>query len=74
MIDAIDAQLAPIDKELRAYARRQAGCQALMAHYGIGALVAVTILAELGDARGSPPAASGPLCRDGNAGIKLHLL
>ncbi len=29
--------------------RRQAGCKALMAHYGIGPLVAVTILAELGD-------------------------
>jgi transposase len=49
MIDALEAQLAPLDKELRAYARRQAGCQALMAHHGIGPLVAVTILAELGD-------------------------
>ncbi len=34
---------------MRAYARRQAGCKALMAHYGIGELCAVTILAELGD-------------------------
>lgn len=51
MIDALEAQLAPIDKALRAYARRQPGCKALMAHYGIGALTAVTILAELGDAR-----------------------
>jgi len=49
MIDGIEAQIAPLDKELRAYARRQAGCQALMAHYGIGPLVAATILAELGD-------------------------
>ena len=49
MIDALERQLAPIDKELRAYARRQAGCKALMVHYGIGPLVAVTILAELGD-------------------------
>ena len=49
MIDALDRQLGPLDKELRAYARRQAGCQALMAHYGIGELTAVTILAELGD-------------------------
>jgi transposase len=49
MIDGIEAQLAPLDKELRAYARRQAGCKALMAHYGIGELTAVTILAELGD-------------------------
>jgi transposase len=51
MVDALDAQLAPIDRELRAYARRQAGCRALMAHYGIGALTAVTILTELGDCR-----------------------
>ena len=49
MIDGIEAQIAPLDKELRAYARRQVGCKALMAHYGIGALTAVTILAELGD-------------------------
>jgi transposase len=49
MIDALEVQIAPIDKELRAYARRQNGCRALMAHYGIGELTAVTILAELGD-------------------------
>jgi transposase len=49
MIDALEAQIAPLDKQLRAYARRQAGCKALMAHYGIGELTAVTILAELGD-------------------------
>jgi transposase len=49
MVDAVDAQIAPLDQQLRAYARRQAGCKALMAHYGIGELTAVTILAELGD-------------------------
>jgi transposase len=49
MVDALEVQIAPLDKELRAYARRQAGCKALMAHYGIGELTAVTILAELGD-------------------------
>jgi transposase len=51
MIDALDAQSAPITRELRLYARRQPGCRALMRHYGIGELTAVTILAELGDAR-----------------------
>ena len=51
MIAALDQQLAPLSKELRAYARRQPGCRALMGHYGIGELTAVTILAELGDAR-----------------------
>ena len=51
MIDALDAQSAPITRRLRLYARRQPGCRALMKHYGIGELTAVTILAELGDAR-----------------------
>jgi len=51
LIDAIDAQLVPLDAELRGYAKRQAGCRALMRHYGIGPLTAITILAELGDAR-----------------------
>ena len=67
MIDALDAQIAPLEKELRAYARRQPGCRALMAHYGIGELTSVTILAELGDC---PPvlllAPGGPLRRDGH--------
>jgi len=49
MIDALEVQMAPVQRELRSYARRQAGCKALMAHYGIGELTAVTILAELGD-------------------------
>jgi transposase len=50
MIDALDVQLAPLDRQLRPYARRQTGCRALIeAYYGIGELCAVTILAELGD-------------------------
>jgi transposase len=51
LIDTHDAQLAPLDAELRGYAKRQPGCRALMRHYGIGPLTSVTILAELGDAR-----------------------
>jgi transposase len=51
LIDAHDAQLVPLDQELRDYARRQPGCRALMRHYGIGPLTSITILAELGDAR-----------------------
>jgi transposase len=38
MIEALDRQLAPIERELRQLARRQTGCRALMAHYGIGEL------------------------------------
>src|SRR5205807_2253194 len=44
-------QLPVLDRQLRAYARRQAGCKALMGHYGIGELTSVAILAELGDCR-----------------------
>ena len=51
MADALDAKLPPLDRYLRAYARRQVGCQALQAHYGIGPLTAVAVLAELGDCR-----------------------
>jgi transposase len=51
MIDALDTQITPLDKQLRSYARRQPGCRALMGHYGIGELTSVTILAELGDCR-----------------------
>ncbi len=52
MIDAIEGQLAPIDSSLRAYARKQPGCRALIEQiYGIGELTSVTILAELGDPR-----------------------
>ena len=51
MIDSVDHQLEPLDRALRALARRQPGCRALMAHYGIGEITSVAILAELGDAR-----------------------
>jgi transposase len=51
LIDAHDAQLEPLDTQLREYAKRQPGCRALMRHYGIGPLTSITILAELGDAR-----------------------
>ena len=51
MIDHINEELAPIEEELRSYARHQAGCRALMCHYGIGELTSVALLAELGDTR-----------------------
>jgi transposase len=49
IIDEIDRQLIPLERELGRLARRQPGCQALMRQYGIGPLTATTILAELGD-------------------------
>ena len=51
MIDALDRSSR---RSTASYARTlvaSRGCRALMAHYGIGAMTAVMILAELGDAR-----------------------
>jgi transposase len=49
LIEGLDRQLRPLERELRQLARRQPGCRALMRHYGIGELTAPAILSELGD-------------------------
>jgi transposase len=49
MIDAIEAQIAPLERELRQLARRQTGCRAPMRLYGMGELTALVTLCELGD-------------------------
>jgi transposase len=49
MIEALERQLIPIERELRVFSRRQRGCQALQRHFGVGGATAPTILAELGD-------------------------
>jgi transposase len=49
IVDALDRQLRPIERELRLLARRQPGCRALQAHYGVGELTAPVVLCELGD-------------------------
>ena len=73
MIDALDAQAAPITAELRRYARRQPGCKALMGLYGVGELTAVAILAELGDPRRfSFEPTGGPLRRPGHHGPSVR--
>jgi transposase len=51
MMAAIDCELSVLDRELRAYSRRQPGCRALEGIFGIGGATAPTILAELGDVR-----------------------
>jgi transposase len=51
MIEALEAQIAPIERELRRFARNQPGCRAIVkAHFGIGELTAPVLVAELGDA------------------------
>ena len=50
MIDLLELQIAEIERELRALARRQPGCRALMDKiYGIGELTSLVTLCELGD-------------------------
>jgi transposase len=49
MVDAIDARIAPLERELRQLARRQTGCRALMGLYGMGELTSLITLCELGD-------------------------
>jgi len=51
MIEHINEELEPIEAELRAYARSQSGCRALMNHYGVGELTSVALFSELGDTR-----------------------
>jgi hypothetical protein len=49
MVDAIEGQIAPLERELRQLARRQTGCRALMGLYGMGELTSLVTLCELGD-------------------------
>jgi transposase len=51
MIDRIDAEIDAIDTQLAAVAKRLKGAQVLSRQWGIGPILAVTILAELGDTR-----------------------
>ena len=52
MIDRVERELAPLDRALSLYARRQPGCRALITRlYGVGPVTATAIVAELGDAR-----------------------
>jgi len=50
-IEALSEQCLPLRAQLQAIGRRHRGARALMAHYGIGALSAAIIWAELGDCR-----------------------
>src|SRR5215213_6295955 len=51
MLDALDAELVPLRRQIAAFARRQPGCKALQAQYGVGEITAVALWAELGDTR-----------------------
>jgi transposase len=50
-IGHLDRELHRLRAELIAIARRQPGCRAIQAHYGVGGLLSVAIWEELGDCR-----------------------
>jgi transposase len=71
MIDVVDRELEPLDRRLRAFARRQPGCRALIEGlYGVGALLAPAILAELGDCRRFR--SSGDAVRHAGLDVTVH--
>jgi transposase len=49
LMETCERLAAPVDHELRRFARRQPGCRALERQFGIGAITATVALAELGD-------------------------
>jgi transposase len=49
MVDTLERQIHELERSLRRLARHQAGCQALMGQFGVGELIALTLLTELGD-------------------------
>jgi transposase len=52
MIDAADAELEPLRRQLRRFAARQPACRTLTeTHFGIGPITALTVWTELGDCR-----------------------
>jgi transposase len=50
-IEHLSAEIAPLEAELRTFARHQPGCRALMREHGIAERSACAILEELGDVR-----------------------
>jgi hypothetical protein len=50
MVEAIEAQIAPLERELRQLARRQTGCKALMGLYGMGELTSLSTCTPTGRA------------------------
>jgi transposase len=49
LISTLERQIHQLERDLRRLARRQPGCQALMTQFGVGELIALTLLTELGD-------------------------
>jgi transposase len=69
-IAQIDEELGPLRRELADLADRQPGCRALDALYGVGAVIAVAMWAELGDCRRFP--SSRDAVRHSGLDITVH--
>jgi transposase len=69
MIDALDRRLAPLGRDIRALARRRAGCREPMRHYGIGPVTATSIVAELGDVSRLPGSRTAVRCAGPGVGV-----
>jgi len=70
MIDTLEHEIHEIERSLRRVARHQPGCQALMGQFGIGELIALTLLTELGDV--SRMSSSRKAVRFGGLVIGVH--
>lgn len=51
VLDCLDAELDVLRRQIAGFARRQPGCTALQQQYGVGAITAAAIWAQLGDTR-----------------------
>lgn len=51
VLDRLDVELDVLRRQIASFARRQPGCQALQQQYGVGAITAAAIWAQLGDTR-----------------------
>jgi transposase len=70
VLDALDAELDPLRKQIAAFADRQPGCRALQAVYGIGPITAAALWSELGDS--TRFSASRKAVRHTSLGITVH--
>jgi transposase len=51
ILDALDAELVSLRRQIAAFGRLQPGCAALQGQYGVGEITVVALWAELGDTR-----------------------
>ncbi len=49
LLDHLDGELDILRREIESFARRQPGCRALQAQYGVGAITATALWCQLGD-------------------------